>query len=173
VPRPLRSSDVCPWAAALPGPPVWHATSDPVRACSEAPADMGRTRTRKSALIREYCWRMCGPHYVSQTGFSGCGSFAPGVCAKGTAFAANFRRKTIKNWYEIVGLAAQMPARLMNPCRNRRAVGKRATEASRFLPRGHLIATSAQSSQSENLKSRAVGRMFVRGLEQRATAPRA
>src|ERR1700684_3910101 len=111
-------------------------------------------------------------HVTSPSGFSSCGPFARGVCAKGTAFAANFRRKTIKNWCEIVALAAQMPARLTNPCRHRGAAGKPTTEACRFLPGKHLIATSAQTSQSEDSYGRALGRMFVRGLEHGAAAPR-
>jgi hypothetical protein len=112
-------------------------------------------------------------HVTSPSGFSSCGPFARGVCAKGTAFAANFRRKTIKNWCEITALAAQTLARLMNPCRNRGAADERTTEARRFLPGKHLIVTSAQPSRSEDLQGRALGRMFARGLEHGAVTPRA
>src|ERR1700733_8172998 len=114
-----------------------------------------------------------GPTLRLPSGFSSRGPFARGECAKGPAFAANFRRKTIKNWCEIGALAAQMPARLTKPCRHRGAAGKPTTEACRFLPGKHLIAISAQTSQSEDSYGRALGRMFVRGLEHGAAAPRA
>ena len=82
-------------------------------------------------------------------------SFRLGVCAKGAVFAANFRRKVIKNWYEIVVPAVQMPARLTNHCRNRRPVRQRRRRTDGFLSAMRLIATCARTSQSEGfLQSR-------------------
>src|ERR1700733_4536788 len=104
-------------------------------------------------MLLEIVW----PTLRLPSGFSSRGPFARGVGAKATAFAANFRRKTIKNWCEIVALAAQMPARFTNSCRNQRAAGTRTIEACGFLPGKPLIATSAQTSQSEDLYGRALG----------------